>query len=314
MIEKFVRVLVPALALIIGMLAVYAIAIALQVETVSMAFLFGFPAVSGLVIMHFKPKDTFKSFTNSVGWLVGIVFFSVAGSFITGQEGLLCIAVAIVPILLGALAGGFIYLLLLRWKDDSKGALTAVTIPIVALVILGMPHKEAQIYTITNEIIIDAPTAVVFNMIKTIPDISPDEIPTRASHLLGVPKPTAAIWEETTSGAVRHSFWGNDVHFREVITNIEDNRLIAWDFAFPEGWVADGIEDPHVKVGGRYFNVVSGEYVLTDINGKTRLSLTTRTYDNSGLGPYAEFWHHFFFEDFHEVILHLVKNRTEATI
>jgi hypothetical protein len=314
MMSKFIRVFIPAFVLIVGMLVVYAIAIALKVETVSAAFLLGFPAIAGFLILRFKPKGTLKGVVKNVGWLVGVFLSALVGSLVTGQEGLICVAVAVVPMLLGVLAGGFIYMLFLRWKDDTKGALKAVTIPVLALLLVGLPSKEPQIYTITNEIVISAPVDVVFGMLKSIPDIAPDEIQTRASHLLGVPKPTAAVWEETQDGAVRHSFWGDDVHFREMITAFEQNKRIAWDFAFPEGWVADGIEDPHVKVGGRYFNVISGEYILEDLGRSTRLVLTTRTYDNSGLGAYAEFWHHFFFEDFHEVILDLVKMRTEASI
>lgn len=111
---------------------------------------------------------------------------------------------------------------------------------------------------------------------------------------------------------VRRSYWGDGVHFREIITDVVPNRRIAWDFAFPEGWVVEGIEDPHIKVGGRYFDVLSGEYRLEPLGELTRLTLTTRTYDNSGFGAYAKFWYFFFLENFHEAILQVVKARAAA--
>ncbi|MCK5500862.1 MAG: polyketide cyclase/dehydrase, partial [Tritonibacter mobilis] len=97
----------------------------------------------------------------------------------------------------------------------------------------------------------------------------------------------------------------------ERITAYDPARRIAWDFEFPEGWAPEGIEDQHVKVGGPYFDVLRGEYLLEEKDGKTQLTLTSWTYDGSGMGGYAEFWHNFFFDDFHDVILHVVKARTE---
>ncbi|MEW7008625.1 hypothetical protein [Lentilitoribacter sp. EG35] len=317
MLFKIIRIAAPAILLVAGLLGLYVIALMIDVELVSFAFLFGFPILCGLIIMHFRPKGSFKSFGKALLWLIGIMAISVAMSVTTSLEGMICIAMAVVPILLGTLLGGVIYLMVIRWKQEANGSLKIVTLPIIAFALLGLPENQPmppEIYEISNMIEVNAPPEVVFNMLKSIPDISPQEIPTRMSHLLGVPKPTEAIWEESPNGTIRHSHWGEDVHFIERITAIEKNRRIAWDFEFPEGWIAEGLEDPHVKVGGKYFNILSGEYLLEDMDGKTRLSLTTRTYDNSQLGAYSKFWHEFFFKDFHNVILILVKNRTEAKI
>lgn len=310
--NKFIRVLTPAFILAAGMLAIYAVAIKWGLETVSYAFLLGFPLLAGFIIMWFRPKESFQTLGKSVAWLVGVLLLSIFISYLTGQEGLLCIAVAIVPLLGGTLAGGFIFFLAQRWRDDSTDGLKVVVWPLIAVGMLSAVPTEPKTYEISNHILVDAPADVVFQMLKSIPEISPDEVPTHASHLLGVPKPTSAVWVDEFAGAVRHSYWGDDVHFHEVITEVVPNRRIAWDFEFPEGWVADGIEDPHIQVGGRYFSVISGEYHLESLGTQTRLTLTTWTYDNSGLGAYAEFWHRFFFEDFHEAILYVVNARATA--
>ena len=312
MLTKILKIFAPALALIAGLTALYPVALMMGVETVSFRFLIGFPLVAGIVIMHFRPKGSLIGLGKSMLWMFAILSVSLAGVLIAGLEGLICIVMAIGPIFLGALLGGIIYLIYQRWLDARETALKIVTLPIFVMLFMSLPAPQPVTYEISNAIIINAPPAIVFAMIKSIPDIAPAEIPTRLSHLIGVPKPTAAVWEERPDGAVRHSHWGDDVHFRERITALEENRLIAWDFEFPEGWIADGIEDPHVKVGGQYFNVLSGTYRLEDLSGRTRLTLTTRTYDASNLGLYAEFWHHYFFEGFHEVILELVKARIEA--
>ncbi|MCX7568171.1 polyketide cyclase/dehydrase [Sulfitobacter sp. F26169L] len=311
MFAKTIRVLAPALALAAGMLGLFAVMLALGVNTVSFGFLIGLPVIAGCVILHFRPAGTFRSFGGALVWLVGISLLSVLGSLVSGLEGLICVAMAIVPIIIGTLVGGVIYLTAQRWLSGRHSSLKIITLPVLALFMLDMLPTQPRTYLISNSIVIDAPVAMVFDMLKTIPDIAANEIPTRASHLLGVPKPTHAIWQEGPDATVRHSHWGEHVHFREHITAIDSNRRIEWTFAFPDGWAAEGIEDPHITVGGRYFNVLSGGYTLDELAGKTRLTLHTRTYDNSNLGAYAKFWHRFFFEDFHEVILILIKSRAE---
>ncbi|MFY1706166.1 polyketide cyclase/dehydrase [Tritonibacter scottomollicae] len=313
MLSNTLRILAPAIALAAGILGLAAITV-IMIDPVGFTYLLGFPALAGFIIMWFRPKNSLKTFGKSIAWLLFVMLLSLLGSLVSGLEGLICITMALIPILFGTLLGGVLYLSYDRWKTFSKSTLSAASLPVLAIVLLDMLPTGPTVYEISDSILIDAPPAVVFQMLKSIPDISPDEIPTRSSHLLGVPKPTAAVWEESSDGAVRHSHWGDDIHFLERITAYEPDRRIAWDFEFPDGWAPEDIEDPHVKVGGQHFDVLRGAYVLEDHGGKTRLSLTTWTYDGSGMGAYAEFWHNFFFDDFHDVILELVKARTERSL
>ena len=309
------KVLWPAFALAGGLIGVYYVVLLLGIPTIGSAFLLGFPIVSSFVILKFRPKGQAHTLVKSIIFLFGTMVLSIMGTNISGLEGLLCVAMAIGPLLFGTLLGGAIYVLYLRQKEAKrKGANLVVVMPLLALVALdgGLKSMGPTVYSISNEIEIAAPPEVVFGMLKSIPDIKPEEVQTRFSHLLGVPKPTEARWVNGPDGVVRHSHWGPEVHFQERIVEVVENHKIAWEFEFPEGWISERIEDPHVRVGGEYFDILSGGYVLQDLDGRTRLTLTTRTWDHSGLGFYASFWHHFFIEDFHEVVLDLVKARVEA--
>lgn len=310
--SRFIRIFAPAILLIVGLLCTYLVLLALGVNAVSYTFLIGFPCLASAVILYFRPQGTCRTLVGSLIWLFAVMFGAVAASVISGLEGLICVAMALVPIILGTMVGGVLYVISLRWRNETRGSLNVLVLPVFAFSILSVFHAAPAEYVISNSVVINAPPDRVFVMIKSIPDISAEEIPTRLTHLLGIPKPTAAVWEENENGATRHSYWGSGVHFFEKITSIEENKCISWDFEFPQGWIEEGIEDPHVKVGGPYFDIVSGAYMLEEIDGMTRLTLTTRTYDNSGLGFYAEFWHRYFFENFHEVILELVKARIEG--
>lgn len=312
MFSKTLSVLAPALALAAGLLGLYVLLLALDVEMVSWPFLLGFPALAGVVTMWFRPKSSLRTLWTTVAFLVGVMALSILGSLITGLEGMICIAMAMAPLLAGTLLGGVIYVMFKRWQEETHGAQPMVVLPVLALMLFNLEAPDAKFYDISDSVVIDAAPQVVFAALKSIPDIAPEEVPTRLSHWLGVPKPTSAVWDVGPTETIRHSYWGEDVHFHERITTVTPNRLIAWQFEFPEDWIADGIEDPHVKVGGPYFDILSGEYRLDPLGDKTRLTLTTRTSDTSKLGRYAEFWHRFFFSDFHEVILTVVKTRIEA--
>lgn len=310
--KRALYVLLPAVILCCAFLGLYALALTGGADTVSFAFLIGFPMIAGAVIYYFKPKNQLNTLWGSILWLGGITLGAVALSFVSGLEGMACIAMAVGPILFGVMLGGLFMVVALRWRDKSHGTLKAVVAPIMLLVALGYAKAPQTTYTISNTIIIQAAPADVYAMLQNIPDIAPSEVPTLPSHWLGIPKPTAAVWEETSSGAVRHSYWGDGIHFRENITAVIPDKHIAWDFSFPENWIVDGIQDPHITVGSPYFDVLSGSYTLAATDTGTQLTLTTRTYDGSELGAYAKFWHHFFFDDFHEAILTVVKNRVEA--
>ncbi|MFY0679806.1 MAG: polyketide cyclase/dehydrase [Thalassovita sp.] len=310
--QKYLQIFLPAICLIAGLVGFYVGALALGVDTVSLIFLLGCPLISGFVILYFRPKNSFRTFGGAVVWLLGVMLLAIFLTFGLGFEGMICVAMAIVPVLIFTLLGGVFYLIFLRWRSETNGAVTLISFPLIALAIADMAPVDPVIYEISTDVVIDAPAEAVFAMLKTIEDIQPAEVPTRLPHLLGVPKPTSAVWSETEEGALRQSRWGPDVQFHERITKVVEGQQISWVFEFPEDWAAEGIEDPHIKVGGDYFDILSGGYRLEDLGGKTRLSLTTRTYDNSGFGAYAKFWHEFFFGSFHEVILAVVKTRSET--
>ena len=133
----FFKIFLPAVSLACVTLGLYLIALWLGVETVSWLFLLGFPAIAGFIIMWFRPQNTFKTFGASLAWLIGTMWLSVALSLISGLEGMICVAMALFPIIIGTLIGGLLYLLVLRWRGRSQTRLMAVTLPLIALGLLG---------------------------------------------------------------------------------------------------------------------------------------------------------------------------------
>lgn len=313
------QVVTVAVLLAVALLILYYIAYELGLEVVSLVFLLGVPAVAGFVIMHYRPQGRFRGLFGALFWQLGIMSMAIVLSLISGLEGMICIVMAVGPIFLGTLVGGLIYASVTLGREKLKGRSLALTIPFLAVLLFGdwivtAKQEPARTYVIYDEILIDASPEVVFSFLRDIPGISEEEVPTRLVHWLGVPKPTRAVWRETGDETIRYSHWGDAVRFVERITTLDENQRIEWEFEFPGGWVDEGIEDPHVEVGGQYFNVLSGGYLLEDHGQQTRLILFTRTWDNSRLGAYSEFWHRFFFSDFHQAILPVIKKRAETSV
>jgi hypothetical protein len=71
--------------------------------------------------------------------------------------------------------------------------------------------------------------------------------------------------------------------------------------------------DEHVTVGGEYFDVLHGEYMLEPLsNGRTRLHLTSQSRVSTDFNWYAHLWTDAVMSDLQRRILFVVKNRSES--
>ena len=308
--KKALRAAILAGGLAAVMVAGYGVAIYGGIDAVSFGVLIGFPLISGFAITRLRPEGMYEHWGARILWSQGVVILAVALSYFAGLESMICIAIGLAPVLMAAGIGALVGIFAVRRKEASR--LNLVALPVVVAFLAAVPATPETLVETSDTITIDAPPSLVFSMLKTIEDIDPSEVPTTFTHLLGVPKPIAAHWVEHPEGARRHSFWGDDVHFVEVIRSVTQDREIAWDFEFPDGWSGARVFDPHIEVGGENFDVLSGSYRLEDAGGKTRLTLTTLTRESSGFGAYARLWHRVFIGDFHKAILEVVRARAEA--
>ena len=231
-------------------------------------------------------------------------------SFISGLEGLICVAMALVPFTIASMLGGLIYYIYQSWRADQvkHGLRICFIIPFVAIFAESQLPLTNNTHLVQSTIQIAAPVDLVFQSLKSIPNIQPSEVETNLTHHLNIPKPTSATWHETH----RVSQWGSDVRFIERITSIGENDHISWDFEFPHGWIKEGIEDHHIEIGGRFFSVDKGGYELRRLGNVTELTLWTQTTDHTRLGVYAAYWNDFFISNFHDAILGVVKTRNES--
>jgi len=123
----------------------------------------------------------------------------------------------------------------------------------------------------------------------------------------------AGVLSGSGVGAVRDLYWEGDVHFREYVTAWEPARRLAYRVDVAPAREALQRLDTHVVIGDRYFDIRQGEYVLRDLgDGRTELTLSTTYRMRTLINVYGGWWADRTLDDFHTVVLQLLKQRIEA--
>ncbi len=268
-------------------------------------------AVASLVSALADPRAQAKPMRHVLlGWaaigvliVLSIVFFREAG---------ICVAMAAPVFMVFSALGSALTLASIRLLRSRRA-----TTLVIALPLLVLPAELRMAYaphdgSVTTVIDIAAPPEVVWGQTAEIRDVRPEELSWTFSHgVLGVPQPVDARLNGEGVGAVRQLRWTRGVHFQEIVTAWEKNRLLAWNFRFAPDSVPAAVE-AHISVDSRYLTIANGEYRLDPLpGGHTRLTLTTRYRIATPIDAYCDLWGRVFLNDFHGVVLRVIRARAE---
>lgn len=306
--------------LFIGVLlgVVYAFLTMLLVQqthlTVSIGYIFGVPVVLGALPVLLSTENQLKSYMVYMiaPWLSTLTFFYL--SFITDFEGLICLVIIIGPFLiLGCLAAFFVRLHTLKTKgDNSKKLYISLSLPLIILLIESFITPNDYYGTVTTKIIIDAPKEVVWENIKNVKDIDSREIETHFIHQIGIPKPLNGELNYEGVGGIRHITWEKGLSFNEKITHWDEGNGFSYDIIVNPDDIPPKTLDEHVMIGGKYFDAVRGGYKIRELaKNKQEITLTSTYRITSTVNLYGQLWTDFIFDDFHHMILEVIKKRCE---
>jgi hypothetical protein len=128
--------------------------------------------------------------------------------------------------------------------------------------------------------------------------------------MLGFPKPVAATLSRLGVGGVRRATFEGGVVFLESITDWEPERLLR--FTIDPVLVPSTTLDPHVTIGGPYFDVLTGTYELHPLpNGQTRLVLRSEYRVSTAFNLYSEWWAGRIMRSVQQNILAVLRERSE---
>lgn len=279
------------------------------------------PAISGLILMPMGIASVMTVLADPrgqgsiwrhicIGW--AIIAALVLLSVVLFQEGGICVVMAMPVFLVASAAGSALATLALRAWRSPRGASLLVVLPLIGLPIEPMLPAPELDGRVTSVIEIAAPPQQVWRHTVEIPRIAPQELKRTFSHsIAGIPQPVDARLEGHGVGAVRHLRWSRGVTFQEIVTGWEENRALSWTFRFGPESIPRAIE-AHIRLDRAYLKIADGAYRLEPLpGGRTRLTLTTQYRIATPINAYCDWWGQIFLNDFHGVVLEVIRARAE---
>jgi len=234
-------------------------------------------------------------------------------------EGLICI-VMFTPIALGASSvGGAAAGVIVRFVRSHRSK-DASLVCVMCLPLLLSPFESRfllhqDLRNVESVIDVAAPPAAVWQNIERVPRIRPAELRSSWSHAIGFPDPVEATLSAEGVGGIRHATFEAGVLFIETVDVWEPEHRLGFSIRAQTDQIPKTTLDEHVTIGGRFFDVLYGEYRLEPLPaGGTRLHLSSRHRVSTDFNWYAHLWTDSVMSDLQRRILFVVKNRSESAV
>ena len=273
----------------------------------SLAFLAVVPLVVGYlsVFPATSPPWWYRAF---VPWIPTTLV--VAAAAIVGWEGSICIIMSLPLLLILSSLGGLVAGA--HQKRRQRHAAMMAVLPFVFAPVEGVLPQPTRIETNATEIVVNAPAKTVWRHVVEVPTIQPEEQRDAFYTAIGFPRPISAELTHEGLGGVRHARFEGNVLFLEAITAWEPERRIAFTIDAQTDSIPPTTLDPHVTIGGEYFDVLTGEYRLVPLDERSTLVvLTSRHRVSTTLNAYSGWWARAIMKSIQRNILEIVRDRAE---
>jgi hypothetical protein len=273
------------------------------------------PALVGAVTVVMAEWTRRRSWSYYFWTAAGANGLLVFGALALSIEGLVCSVLA-VPLF--ALIGGISGLLagalcrLGRWPRNSVYGLA-----VLPLALGGFEQHislPGGVLTAAQSRSIAATPAEVWARLLSTESIRPQEMDTAWMYRIGVPLPLSATSEEGNGQLVRHVTMGKDIHFDQIATDWEPGHRVLWTYRFTEDSFPPQALDDHVRIGGRYFDVIDTEYVIEPTPQGSTLHVTMHYRVSTTYNWYVRPIAHFLVVNFEQTALAFYAHRAESQL
>jgi hypothetical protein len=271
----------------------------------TLGFLFLVPVAMGYITVAAMERPTWRDRLIAPWGPCALVALAAA---LFAWEGAICIVMALPVMLAFSSLGGFV-----ARAMSSKRYVVAPIVALLPWAVMpaerGLEHRT-RYTTSVSEITIAAPPAIVWPLVVSVDTILPAEQRRALFTSMGFPRPIAATIDRSGVGGVRTATFERGVVFREAVTEwIPERRL---RFTIDPIAVPDGALDPHVTIGGPYFDVLNGTYELHALDGgRTRLVLKSEHRTSTAFNLYAAWWADRVMASIQRNILAVLRDRAE---
>ncbi|HEX4007582.1 MAG TPA: hypothetical protein VHX60_15510 [Acidobacteriaceae bacterium] len=285
--------------------------------TMTIGFLFLAPFAIGYVTIAsswmISPRPVMQwIFAPWIGIILG-----TACVWLLNLEGLICIVFLLPVGLVMSSIGGITAGLVSRRRDRG---LRRIGLTCIVLLPLLVSPLEGRLVTaplerrvVQTEIRIHAPADVVWRNIERVRSIAPSELRPVWTHAIGFPRPIEATLSYEGVGGVRHASFERGLLFIETVTTWEPDHLLAFSIQADTADIPPATLDQHVTIGGRYFDVLNGEYRIEPVGaGDVILHLESQERLSTDFNGYAGLWSDAVMRSLQKSILEVLKARCEA--
>lgn len=287
-----------------------------EFQVMTVGFMMLVPLAMGFVSVYLVERK------ESQGYAVWIflpwisVLGATLGSMLAAWEGAICAIlfapIAVVVASVGGIIGGFI-----ARSSTSARSKNLIVGCVLLLPLLVMPLEprffaSQEVRLVATSTDIQASPEIVWRNIERVRAIRSDELKPSWTRRIGFPAPVEATLSHEGLGGVRHATFAEGVLFIETIDDWEPVHRLSFSIHAESAQIPATTLDEHVRVGGRYFDVLRGQYDIEALpNGTARLHLASEHRVSTDFNWYARLWTDAIMADTQKSILRVIKNRCE---
>jgi hypothetical protein len=275
----------------------------------SVAFLFIGPFAIGAISVI----DKDQSGTSAFFWPTIPIGFGLLITVLFKLEGMICVVMYLpLGIIFGGI-GGLVGRRMKRSKHSKESLLVIMALPFAVGAVENRVATPTLIHEVRSEILVHAPASKIWDEVKSVRTISKNEMPSSWVHHMGFPRPLDAVIDREEVGGVRLARFEGDLVFNEKVSVWKPNEELAFGIDIDPDSVPPTTLDKHVTIGGPYFDVLNGSYVLVPKGTDTLVILKSHFRLSTHFNPYAAFWSTLVMDRIQNDILGVVKSRAEGS-
>jgi len=285
-------------------------------EVMSFTFLFLLPTIIGAIAVYLSKSENAKLwwYRILIPWIPIFLFLVI--TIMIAIEGWACWLMLLPVFLVAASIGGIIggYLKTKKPKNDRLNFSILILLPFFVSPIEHYIGSNLQEYEAITFIDIKAPANKIWKNVTVVKEIPKTLDSGKLNNILGFPRPVKAELNFEGVGAYRKAVFTNGLVFHETVTHYEHNKKMNFTIkAYPHE-IPSTTLDEHVVIGGKYFDVLNGEYYIEPLkDGYNRLHLKSSFKMKTTFNFYASWWAIWIMKDIQNNILRVEKIRSEQS-
>ena len=283
-------------------------------SAMSASFILLVPFAIGVMTIYFSSIESVQGLGYRIfmPWLpiFGLLILTMALSI----EGWACWLMIMPIFLIAASLGGLVagHFKLKKHRNENTFISLLVLLPFLMSPIeqlIGSIPGKYEAYTYID---IHANRNKIWNNVTRVRAISQDQDKGWLTRTLGFPRPVRAELNYNGVGAYRKAIFDKGLVFHEEVKSYVDQSSMHFSIKANPYEIPSTTMDKHVVIGGNYFDVLDGTYVLQKVSPDTyRLHLYSHFKLTTTFNFYASWWAGWIMQDIQDNILQVIKQRAE---